>query len=90
MTPELGRGFSRNPGVMRWNCADCGSPLAASFDYLPGQIYVPIGLLYHAAALAPQLHSQEASRLPWLHIEDDLQWSVSSARTSLNAPNNKI
>jgi hypothetical protein len=90
VTPELGRGFSRHPGVMRWNCPDCGSPLAASFDYLPGQIYVPIGLLDQAAALPPQLHSHKASRLPWLHIEDDLQRSASSARISLNAPNNKI
>ena len=39
------------PGVSRWFCPDCGSPLAAAFDYLPGQLYVPLGLIDQAAEL---------------------------------------
>lgn len=72
-------------GVKRWFCSQCGSPLAASFDYLPGQIYVPIGVLDQAAALPPELHSHDTERLPWLHIDDDLERAEQSARATLNS-----
>ncbi|WP_110590736.1 GFA family protein [Tritonibacter mobilis] len=76
-----------NPGVWRWNCTDCGSPLAARFDYLPGQTYIPLGILDQAQAteLAPRLHSHADSALPWLHVADDLPRAGSSARDRLNA-----
>lgn len=69
----------------RWTCATCGSPLAARFDYLPGQIYVPIGILDQAAELAPQLHCHAAQTLPWLCLNDDLPRSAGSARAVLTA-----
>lgn len=65
------------------HCMDCsrlaGAPVAAEFDYLPGQIHVPIGVL-DAADLAPSLHAYVAAQLPWLHISDDLPREGSSAR----------
>lgn len=73
------------PGVQRWNCAACGSPMAASFDYLPEQIYVPLGILDQAGALAPKLHCHAEHALPWLHLEDDLPRSKGSGRNALNA-----
>ncbi|MEM1432337.1 MAG: GFA family protein [Pseudomonadota bacterium] len=72
-------------GVRRWNCAACGSPLGAAFDYLPDQIYVPVGIIDQADKLSPDLHSHHASRLPWLHIRDDLPRSDGTARTALKA-----
>ena len=50
--PLLGPGVLHSPGVERWNCPQCGSPLAATFDYLPGQVYVPFGILDQAAEIA--------------------------------------
>ena len=84
-TPALGPAFTANPGVQRWTCSDCGSPLAAIFDYLPGQVYVPIGILDQAADLAPRLHCHSESQLQWLHIRDDLDRATNSARDILMA-----
>lgn len=84
-TPALGAAFSATPGVKRWSCPDCGSPLAAWFDYLPGQIYVPLGLIDQADTLPPRLHSHADARLPWLHIADDLPRHDGTAGDSLTA-----
>ncbi|MEM0943708.1 MAG: GFA family protein [Pseudomonadota bacterium] len=70
-------------GVTRWNCPECGSPLAAAFDYLPGQIYVPIGILEDAPSLAPSLHCHAENALPWLCLSDDLPRQEGSARAAL-------
>ena len=83
--PELGAGVSVNDGVRRWFCQTCGSPLAASYAYLPGQVYVALGLLDQAEALAPDIHAHAANRLTWLHITDDLPHSDGSSRDHLNA-----
>jgi len=82
--PALGAGMSHSPGVVRWFCTSCGSPLAATFEYLPGQVYIPVGLLDQAADLAPGQHAHYASRLPWLHIDDGLPRDAGSARDFLN------
>ena len=81
--PPLGAGVSHNPGVRRWFCADCGSPLAATYDYLPGQVYVPIGLFDQAQELTPEIHAHAESRLPWLHIEDGLERIEGSSQAVL-------
>lgn len=81
--PPLGPPVSHAPGVDRWFCQTCGSPLAATFAYLPGQIYVPLGLLDQADALPPELHSHADKCLPWLHIDDDLPRAAASARENL-------
>lgn len=81
--PDAGPPVSHAPGVTRWFCRACGAPLAATYDYLPGQIYVPLGVLDQAADLPPTLHSHAASRLPWLHIADDLPREDRSARDTL-------
>ncbi|MEM1003847.1 MAG: GFA family protein [Pseudomonadota bacterium] len=82
-TPELGSSFSRVEGVERWTCQTCGSPLAARFDYLPGQIYVPLGLMDQAADMRPQMHCHYDSRLPWLKISDSLPCALGSGRDTL-------
>lgn len=70
-------------GVERWNCPDCGSPLAARFSYLPDQIYVPIGIIDQAGDLPPALHCHADNRLPWLHLADDLPQHGASGRAAL-------
>lgn len=83
-TPDQGAGVSHTPGVSRWNCADCGSPLMARFDYLPGQVYVPLGVLDQAEDLPPQLHCHTGSCYSWLRIEDGLDRAERSGRDQLN------
>ena len=76
---------SFRPGVTRWFCPDCGSPLAAVFDCLPRQIYIPLGLIDQAGDLPPEIHAHDESRLPWLHIPDGLPRSGGSARQAIGA-----
>lgn len=71
-------------GVERWTCPVCHGPLAAAFDYLPDQIYVPVGIIDQVDQLAPEMHSHADSALPWLHIQDDLPRAGASARDALN------
>lgn len=85
ISPKSPTPVSHAKGVDRWFCPDCGSALAARFDYLPDQIYVPLGILDQAGDLAPQLHCHWDSRLAWLHSSDDLPIEANSARDALNA-----
>lgn len=83
-SPDEGRAISINPGVTRNFCDACGSPLAGRYDYLPGTVYIALGLLDQAADIPPELHAHAGGKLPWLHIEDDLERHSSSARARLN------
>ncbi len=83
LTPTR-RGKTINPGVTRWNCPDCGSPLLAQFDYLPGQSYVPLGIIDAPETLAPELHAHSANALPWLAHMDDVPREPASSRATLN------
>lgn len=83
VSPALGEAVITNPGVGRWNCPNCSSPLGATFDYLPDQIYVPLGLIDQAEALPAQIHCYGEQQLPWLHIQDDAPREAKSARATL-------
>ena len=77
----------KTPGVQRFNCQNCGSPLMATFDYLPGQVYVPLGICDQAAEFEPQIHCHSDKALPWLHINDGLPRKDGSARETLTSEN---
>jgi len=81
----VGDGKSVNSGVRRWNCEVCGSPMAATFDYIPGQVYVPLGVVDQAEDLSPDIHCHFDSALSWLHLEDGLPREGASARAALRA-----
>ncbi len=83
-TPPLGMPAVHTVGVERWNCRACGSPLAAQFDYLPDQVYVPLGVIDQIDAMAPELHCHADAAPVWLHITDDLPRQTGSARATLN------
>ena len=82
-SPNAGRTASVTPGVTRSFCPTCGSPLAGRYDYLPDTVYIALGLLDQADNLPPGLHAHHASKLAWLHIDDQLQRQAGSARTQL-------
>mgnify|MGYP000259458795 CR=1 FL=1 len=79
-TPNEGASAAVTPGVARTFCEACGSPISARFEYLPDQVYVPIGILDQADALPPRLHAHAGERLSWLHIEDDIERVDASSR----------
>ncbi|WP_083957595.1 GFA family protein [Tateyamaria omphalii] len=80
---QLPTAFRGALGVERWTCPTCHAPLAAAFDYIPDQIYVPVGIMDQADTLIPELHSHAGNALPWLHIDDDLPRADASARDAL-------
>lgn len=88
-SPDTNAPISVNPGVKRWYCPVCNSQLKASYDYLPGMVYVPLGIIDQADALPPELHSHFDHCLSWLDIKDDLPRQTGSARDALNAKSTK-
>ncbi len=83
ITPALDAAKPVTKGVTRHFCPDCGSQLTARFDYLPGQVYVPIGVLDQAETLEPRLHCHAGSALSWLHLDDGLRRAEDSGRAFL-------
>ena len=81
--PPLSSSVTVSDGVTRWFCGSCGSPLAATYTYLPAQIYVSLGLIDQADALPPGRHAHSGNALSWLDIQDDLPRDTASARQAL-------
>ena len=82
--PKEGPTAPGGPGAYRRFCPTCGSATTARYDYLPGQIYVPIGLFDDPDAFAPKMHSHVDEAVTWLHISDDLPRETGSGRDRLN------
>lgn len=57
--------------------------MMATFNYIPNQIYVPLGVINEAHNLAANVHCHVEKRLPWLHLLDDLPQERGSARDKL-------
>lgn len=85
-TPNEGRAVSIVEGVERRFCPACGSPISGRYGYLPGQVFVSLGLLDQAAELAPALHAHAGEALPWLRIDDALERFEATSRDVLDKP----
>lgn len=83
--PSLDAGVSHAKGVRRWFCRACGTPLAATYDYLPDQLYIPVGLFDQVNELPPQSHSHTGSRVAWVELDASLPQDTGSARDILKA-----
>lgn len=83
-SPDAGRSVSLTEVVTRSFCPDCGSPLTGRYAYLPGTVYVPVGLLDGAEGFPPEMHAHHDNRLCWLSLKDSLPKHAGSARSSLN------
>lgn len=81
--PPLGSSVNVSDGAERWFCRSCGSPLAATYAYLPDQVYLPLGLIDQADMLPPQRHAYAGKTLTWLNIQDGLPRDTASSRQSL-------
>ena len=73
VTSSAEKSVSVNAGVTRTFCSNCGSPISGVYDCLLNMIYLLMGVLDQAEKLRPQSHAHFHSKLPWLHIEDDLE-----------------
>lgn len=64
--------YESSPGVKRYFCAKCGSPLAYVSDAFPGEIHLHAGSLDDPVAIAPSGHVHTTEQLPWADVHDQL------------------
>jgi hypothetical protein len=64
--------YESSSGCRRGFCAECGSQISFSADYIPGLIDITIGSLDDPNQLEPAFHYWESKRLSWLHLADQL------------------
>ena len=66
------KAYESSPGCRRGFCANCGSPISFTADYIPGLVDLTIGSMDDPDQVAPALHYWESERVSWLHVADDL------------------
>lgn len=59
------RGFASSPGVTRYFCSACGSPIAYRGDRWAGETHLPVCAFDAPGELAPQSDHFESEKLPW-------------------------
>jgi hypothetical protein len=64
--------YASSPGVQRYFCGRCGSPLAYVGARWPGEVHLYAGSLEQPAAIAPRGHVHVGEALPWADLHDDL------------------
>jgi hypothetical protein len=61
-----------SPGVRRFFCPSCGSPIAFESDRWPDETHLYAALLENPQDVTPQFHVQVAEKLPWIKLDDGL------------------
>ena len=64
--------FDSNPGVQRFFCAKCGTPIAYRADQFPGEIHFYTSSLEDTSGFEPLGHVNHAERVSWHKIADSL------------------
>jgi hypothetical protein len=65
--------YESSPGVWRYFCGRCGSPMAHTADKaMPGEVHLYLGSLEHPERFAPGAHVNTAELLSWFEIHDEL------------------
>lgn len=65
-------GYQSSPGVTRYFCATCGSPLAFVGTRWPGEIHLYAGSLENPDQIEPRGHVHVAEQLHWADLHDEL------------------
>lgn len=64
--------FESSPGVKRYFCGRCGSPMAYAGARWPGEVHLFHGTLDDSAQWPPTGHAYIAEQVPWFDLHDDL------------------
>jgi hypothetical protein len=65
--------YQSSPGVWRYFCPTCGSPMAYTNDARwPGEVHLYLGTLEHPETFVPTAHVHTGEQLPWFDAHDDL------------------
>ena len=71
-TGETPAVYHSSPGVRRYFCAACGTPIAYESDRWPDETHFYAAGLEEPQDFVPDFHVHWAERLPWVHLDDDL------------------
>ena len=66
------KAYRSSPEGLREFCASCGTQIAFLVAVNPSRIDVNIATLDDPGSIEPEYHIWVGSRVPWLHIDDDL------------------
>ena len=64
--------FDSSPGVKRYFCPRCGTPVAYIAENLTNKMHFYLAALDNPEAFKPEGHSFKENKLSWLHLADDL------------------
>ena len=65
--------YQSSPGVWRYFCPTCGSPMAYTNDASwPGEVHLYLGTLEHPEKFVPTGHVHINEQVPWFEVEDKL------------------
>lgn len=64
--------YESSPGVKRYFCGTCGSPMAYAGERWPGEVHLFHGTLDDPSQWPPTGHSYVSEQLPWFEVSDHL------------------
>lgn len=64
--------YASSPGVTRYFCGACGSPMGYAGTACPDETDFFAASLENPADFVPEAHSFWSEKLPWLHLNDRL------------------
>ncbi|NUB46634.1 GFA family protein [Fertoebacter nigrum] len=64
--------YASSPGVTRYFCQGCGTPMAFRAERFPGEMHFYAATLDAPETFQPTRHYFAAERLPWVHLADGL------------------
>lgn len=65
--------YQSSPGVWRYFCPTCGSPMAYTDDEKwPGEVHLYLGTLSQPEAFVPTAHVHTGEQVPWFELQDEL------------------
>ena len=71
-TRQKPKTYSSSPGVFRYFCANCGSPMAFEADHYPDKMHAYAAALENPENIEPTFHVFANKKLSWLKLDDDL------------------
>jgi len=64
--------YNSSPGVNRFFCETCGSPMAFRAEHYPGEIHLYAASLENPEDFKPDFHVHSSEQLSWLSLHDEL------------------
>jgi hypothetical protein len=64
--------YQSSPGVQRYFCATCGSPMAYAGARWPGEVHLFHGTLEDPGQWPPTGHANVAEQVAWFEVSDHL------------------